>query len=46
MAFYGIAKSVFPKRTIPMGIDFSEIGDVYFVTADTVTNIFQGMLAC
>ena len=46
MAFCGIEKSKLSNRMYPVSIGFDETGDVYFVTADAVASIFQGILSC
>ena len=39
MAFGGMSKSCFSKRMYPMSICFGKTGDVYFATANTVTDV-------
>ena len=46
MAFCGIEKNKFFKRICPVSINFGDTGDIYFVTADAVASILQGILSC
>ena len=41
----GIAKKIFSKRMILVSIGFGETCDGYFVTADVVVSILQGILS-
>ena len=43
--FCGIAKKIFSKRMILVSIGFGETCDGYFVTADVVVSILQGILS-
>ena len=43
MALCDVAKSRFDNKMFPVGIDFGETGDVYFVTADVIAGILQSL---
>ena len=45
MALCDVAKSRFDNKMFPVGIDFGETGDVYFVTADVIAGILQSLLS-
>ena len=46
IAFGGIAKSGFSKRMSLVSIGFGKTGGVYFVTADAIASILQGVVSC